>query len=184
MYTVYYRSWRQITLLGKVRSTRHNAMKHDGQLFTWFYGVTSWPCDELTGSHACTGVFDLLKKDHAEEASDVIVKTRTRSKLQACNHQTTMPQTMGTLFYMPCRYEYWTLDAMPRLFVMTTCQYTQNAVFWQPWGLWSHEWWCYSTAKQVARHSGNSATDYLDDRCGLQTLSLTLTLLSSKLPSV
>ena len=26
----------------KVRSTRHNAVRHDGQLVTLFYGVTSW----------------------------------------------------------------------------------------------------------------------------------------------
>ena len=40
--------WR---MLGqKVRSTRHNAVRHDGQLVTPFYAVTSWPCDELTGS--------------------------------------------------------------------------------------------------------------------------------------
>jgi len=30
---------------------RHNAVRHDGQLVTRFYGATSWPCDELTGSH-------------------------------------------------------------------------------------------------------------------------------------
>jgi len=35
---------------GKARSTRHNAVKHDGQLVTQFYDMTSWPCDELTGS--------------------------------------------------------------------------------------------------------------------------------------
>jgi len=34
----------------KVRSTCHNAIRHDSQLVTPFYGVTSWPCDELTGS--------------------------------------------------------------------------------------------------------------------------------------
>jgi len=40
--------WR---MLGqKVRSTRHNAIRHDGQLITRFYGVTSWLCNELTGS--------------------------------------------------------------------------------------------------------------------------------------
>ena len=50
MYTADYRSRQQITLLRKARSTRHNAVKHDGQLVTWFYDVTSWPCDELTGS--------------------------------------------------------------------------------------------------------------------------------------
>ena len=50
MYTADSRSWRQITLLRKARSTRHNAMKHDGQLVARFYDVTSWPCDELTGS--------------------------------------------------------------------------------------------------------------------------------------
>jgi len=54
MYTVYYRSWRQITLLRKARSTRHNAVKRDGQLVTRFYDVTSWPCDELTGSLCST----------------------------------------------------------------------------------------------------------------------------------
>jgi len=43
-------SQRQITLLQKAWSTRHNAVKHDGQLVTRFYGVKSWPCDELTGS--------------------------------------------------------------------------------------------------------------------------------------
>ena len=50
MYTADYRSRRQITLLRKARSTRHNAVKHDGQLVTRFYDATSWPCDELTGS--------------------------------------------------------------------------------------------------------------------------------------
>jgi len=50
MYTADYRSQRQITLLRKAWSTHHNAAKHDGQLVTRFYGVTSWPCDELTGS--------------------------------------------------------------------------------------------------------------------------------------
>jgi len=40
--------WR---MLGqKVRSTRYNAVRHEGQLVTPFYDVTSWPCDELTGS--------------------------------------------------------------------------------------------------------------------------------------
>jgi len=32
---------RQITLLRKARSTRHNAVKHDGQVVTRFYDVTS-----------------------------------------------------------------------------------------------------------------------------------------------
>ena len=41
MYTADSRSRRQITLLRKARSTRHNAMKHDGQLVTRFYDVTS-----------------------------------------------------------------------------------------------------------------------------------------------
>jgi len=41
MYTADYRSRRQITLLRKAHSTRHNAVKHDGQLVTRFYGVTS-----------------------------------------------------------------------------------------------------------------------------------------------
>ena len=50
MYTADSRSRRHITLLRKARSTRHNAVKHDGQLVTRFYDVTSWPCDELTGS--------------------------------------------------------------------------------------------------------------------------------------
>jgi len=50
MYTADYRSRRQVTLLRKARSTRHNAVKHDRQLVTRFYDVTSWPCDELTGS--------------------------------------------------------------------------------------------------------------------------------------
>ena len=49
MYTADYRSRRQITLLRKAQSTRHNAVKHDSQLVTQFYDVTSWPCDELTG---------------------------------------------------------------------------------------------------------------------------------------
>jgi len=31
----------------KVLSTRHNAVRHDGQLVTRFYDVTSRPCDEL-----------------------------------------------------------------------------------------------------------------------------------------
>jgi len=48
--TLMYTARRQITLLRKARSTRHNAVKHNGQLVTWFYDVTSWPCDELTGS--------------------------------------------------------------------------------------------------------------------------------------
>jgi len=43
-------SWMWRMLGQKVRSTRHNAVRHDGQLVTPFYGVTSWPCDELTGS--------------------------------------------------------------------------------------------------------------------------------------
>jgi len=50
MYTADYRSRRQITLLRKARSTGQNAVKHDGQLVTRFYGVMSWPCDDLTGS--------------------------------------------------------------------------------------------------------------------------------------
>jgi len=50
MYTADYRSRRQLILLRKARSTRHNAVKHDSQLVTRFYRVTSWPCDELTGS--------------------------------------------------------------------------------------------------------------------------------------
>jgi len=42
IYTADYRSWRQITLLGKVQSTRHNAVKHEGPLVTYrFYGVMS-----------------------------------------------------------------------------------------------------------------------------------------------
>jgi len=41
MYTADYRSQRQITLLRKAWSTHHNAAKHDGQLVTRFYGVTS-----------------------------------------------------------------------------------------------------------------------------------------------
>jgi len=41
MYTADYRSQQQITLIQKARSTRHNAEKHDGQLVTRFYGVTS-----------------------------------------------------------------------------------------------------------------------------------------------
>jgi len=44
MYTADSGSRRQITLLRKARSTRHNAVKHDGQLVTWFYDVTSWLC--------------------------------------------------------------------------------------------------------------------------------------------
>jgi len=40
MYTADYRSRQQITLMRKARSTRHNAVKHDGQLVTRFYGVT------------------------------------------------------------------------------------------------------------------------------------------------
>ena len=31
-------------------STRHNTDRHNSQLLTQFYGVMSWPCDELTGS--------------------------------------------------------------------------------------------------------------------------------------
>jgi len=39
--------WR---MLGqKVRSTRHNAVRHDGQLVTPFYGVTSWLVPSYTG---------------------------------------------------------------------------------------------------------------------------------------
>ena len=34
----------------KVQPTRHNADKHNDQLVARFYSVTSWPCDELTGS--------------------------------------------------------------------------------------------------------------------------------------
>jgi len=45
MYTADYRLRRQITLLRisgqKVRSARHNAVKHDSRLVTRFYGVTS-----------------------------------------------------------------------------------------------------------------------------------------------
>ena len=41
MYTADSRSRRQITLLRKARSTRHNAVKHDSQLVTRFYDVTS-----------------------------------------------------------------------------------------------------------------------------------------------
>ena len=37
MYTTDSRSLRQITLLLKARSTRHDAVKHDGQLVTRFY---------------------------------------------------------------------------------------------------------------------------------------------------
>jgi len=47
-------SWMWRMLGQKVRSTRHNAIRHDGQLVTPFYGVTSWPCDELTGSRLST----------------------------------------------------------------------------------------------------------------------------------
>ena len=54
MYTADSRSRQQITLLRKARSTRHNAVKHDSQLVTRFYDVTSWPCDELTGSATLT----------------------------------------------------------------------------------------------------------------------------------
>jgi len=50
MYTADSISLRQITLLLKAWSTRHDAVKHDGQLVTRFYDVTSWPCDKLTGS--------------------------------------------------------------------------------------------------------------------------------------
>jgi len=50
IYTADYRSRRHIILLRIARTTRHNAVKHDGQLVTRFYDVTSWPCDELTGS--------------------------------------------------------------------------------------------------------------------------------------
>jgi len=41
MYTADYRSRRQITHLRKARSTRHNAVKYDGQLVTRLYDVTS-----------------------------------------------------------------------------------------------------------------------------------------------
>jgi len=34
----------------RVRSTRPNAVRHDVQLVTPFYGATCWPCDELNGS--------------------------------------------------------------------------------------------------------------------------------------
>ena len=53
-------SWMRQMPGQKVRSTRHNAVRHDGQLGTPFYGVTSWPCDELTGS---LSVNRLLKID-------------------------------------------------------------------------------------------------------------------------
>jgi len=33
-------------------NSSHNAVKPYGQLVTRFFGVTSWPCDELTGSRA------------------------------------------------------------------------------------------------------------------------------------
>jgi len=51
-YCVQHRSFWMRRILGqKIWSTRHNAVRHDGQLvMTRFYGVTSWPCDELTGS--------------------------------------------------------------------------------------------------------------------------------------
>jgi len=42
MYTADSRSRQLITLLWKARSTSHNAVKHDGQLVTRFYDVTSW----------------------------------------------------------------------------------------------------------------------------------------------
>jgi len=41
MYTADSRSRRQITLTRKARSTRHNAVKYDGQLVTRFYDVTT-----------------------------------------------------------------------------------------------------------------------------------------------
>jgi len=49
MYTAAYRSCQQIklTLLQKARSTRHNAAKHDGQLVTRFYDVTSYSHDHV-----------------------------------------------------------------------------------------------------------------------------------------
>jgi len=43
-------SWMWRMLGQKVRSTCRNAVRHDGQLVTPFYGVSSWPCDESTGS--------------------------------------------------------------------------------------------------------------------------------------
>ena len=45
-------SWMWRMLGQKVWSTRHNTVRHDGQLVTLFYGATSWPCDELTGSRS------------------------------------------------------------------------------------------------------------------------------------
>jgi len=43
-------SWMWQMLGQKVRSTCHKAVKHDGQLVTRFYSVTSWPRDKVTGS--------------------------------------------------------------------------------------------------------------------------------------
>ena len=44
-------SWMRRVLGQKVWSTPHNAIRPDFQLTTPFCSVTSWPCDELTGSH-------------------------------------------------------------------------------------------------------------------------------------
>ena len=82
MYTADYRSRRQITLLRKARSTRHNAVKHDGQLVTRFYSVTSWPCDELTGSPQCHGPTTFsLSKIVAKMMKTVTVVHKLRARI-------------------------------------------------------------------------------------------------------
>ena len=85
MHTADYRSRRQIILLRKARSTRHNAVRHDGQLVTRFYGVKSWPCDELTGSRlhdtagSQTGLYNRF--DNRVERTAAVRSTRLSNRV-------------------------------------------------------------------------------------------------------
>ena len=49
--------------VNKVRSTRHNVVKPYGQLVTRLSGVTSWPCDGLTGSRRISRLYRLRRQD-------------------------------------------------------------------------------------------------------------------------
>jgi len=75
-------SWMWQMLGQKVRSTRHNAVRHDGQLVTPFYGVTSWPCDELTGSSTVTNC--RIIQDSKLENETTEVETSDVIKLLLC----------------------------------------------------------------------------------------------------
>ena len=88
MYTADYRSQQQITLIQKARSTRHNAEKHDGQLVTRFYGVTSWlvpiwdfhsfPWSEATSQHSAAtntcyvSYYFACRETHVQAITDVL----------------------------------------------------------------------------------------------------------------